>query len=354
MLFVSSNMPYRDNTLADQALAQLQRRLPAGWKVEPCSKPGGTDDACVEVAAPDQRRCRVRVQPRRRLDPRAVLLLAAQAAPSRAAEPLLVASSYLTPGVRARLREAGIAYADLTGNTRLELRDPGLFIETTGANENPEPEERPARSLKGPKAGRVVRALCDLREPGGVRELAGRAGVDPGYLSRLLALLDREALVERGARGRVARVDWARLLRRWADEAPFASRSRVGTFIEPRGLEALIAKLRTSGIRHSVTGSLAASRLAPIAAPRLAVIYVENNDSAAERLTLRPAEAGANVQLAMPADAIVFERAREQDGVTWAAPSQVVADLLGGPGRSPTEAEELLQWMAAHEEAWRG
>lgn len=32
----------------------------------------------------------------------------------------------------------------------------------------------------------------------------------------------------------------------------------------------------------------------------------------------------------------------------------VVADLLSGPGRPPAEAEALMDWMAAHEEVWRG
>jgi hypothetical protein len=31
-----------------------------------------------------------------------------------------------------------------------------------------------------------------------------------------------------------------------------------------------------------------------------------------------------------------------------------VADLLSGAGRSPAEAEALMDWMAAHEGVWRG
>jgi hypothetical protein len=353
MLSVSGNMPSLNNALVRQNLELLQRRLPHGWNVEPCREQPRDADLCAEITAPDGRRRHLLVEAKQHIDPRTVVLLAAKRGRA-AGEPLLVVSSYLSPGVRERLRESGFAYSDLTGNMRLELADPGLFIETTGAAVNPVREARRGRSLKGPKAGRVVRALCDFRGELGVRDLATRAGVDPGYLSRLLVVLDREALVERGSRGRVVRVDWARLLRRWVDDAPFTSRARVVTFIEPRGLESLLSRLRTAGLRHAVTTSLAASRLAPIAAPRLAVVYVADAGVAAERLALRPAEAGANVQLAMPADDVVFERAREQDGVTWSAPSQIVADLLGGPGRAPTEAEELLQWMAAHEEAWRG
>jgi hypothetical protein len=36
-----------------------------------------------------------------------------------------------------------------------------------------------------------------------------------------------------------------------------------------------------------------------------------------------------------------------------ASPSQVAVDLLTGPGREPSEGEELLLWMKGNEAAWR-
>jgi hypothetical protein len=61
------------------------------------------------------------------------------------------------------------------------------------------PATSPARSLKGAKAGRIVRALIDRSKPPGVRELASLAQIDAGYVSRVLALLDTEALITRDA-----------------------------------------------------------------------------------------------------------------------------------------------------------
>lgn len=43
----------------------------------------------------------------------------------------------------------------------------------------------------------------------------------------------------------------------------------------------------------------------------------------------------------------------QRDGVWYAAPSQIAADLLTSPGRGPAEGEELIEWMFAHEGAWR-
>jgi len=59
------------------------------------------------------------------------------------------------------------------------------------------------------------------------------------------------------------------------------------------------------------------------------------------------------VILAEPFDPVVYERNRELDGITYAAPRQNAADLLTSPGRGPSEAEELMEWMARNEDAWR-
>ena len=46
-------------------------------------------------------------------------------------------------------------------------------------------------------------------------------------------------------------------------------------------------------------------------------------------------------------------RTWQRDGLTYAAPAQVAADLLTSPGRGPAEGEALIEWMAQNEGAWR-
>lgn len=114
-------------------------------------------------------------------------------------------------------------------------------------------------------------------------------------------------------------------------------------------------RLRRLGRKFALTGTLAAGRLAPVAPPRLAAVYVDDLERAASDLGLRPADSGANVLLIEPADpAGVFTGAVESDGLVFAAPSQAAADLLTSPGRGPAEAEALIAWMSEHEETWRG
>ena len=57
--------------------------------------------------------------------------------------------------------------------------------------------------------------------------------------------------------------------------------------------------------------------------------------------------------LAAPRSPVVFERTSTWRDITIVAPSQAVADLLGGPGRNPAEGEYLLDWMKENPDAWR-
>jgi len=349
------NMHEADNDVIRESLRLLRRRLPPGWSMsEPAIEAlPGRIDAVVEVVAPDRRSGAIALEARTRLDPKGVPAVVDATREARGRGALVVVARYLSEGTRSRLQQADVGYLDLTGNVRIVVGRPGLFIETQGASEDPDREERPARSLRGAKAGRIVRALVDRTDPPGVRELAALTKVDAGYVSRVLALLDTEALITRVGHGKIASVDWPALLRRWARDAPLESRGNARTYLEPRGLPALVTRLGKSDERYAVTGSLAAANLAPLASPRLATVWLRDASEAAARLTLRPAEAGANVLLIEPGDEGVFEGATRRDGVWYAATSQVAADLLTSAGRGPAEGDELIAWMRENESRWR-
>jgi len=218
---------------------------------------------------------------------------------------------------------------------------------------NPEPAGRERRSLKGAKAGRLVRALCDFRPPLGLRELATRADVDAGYTSRIVQVLVREALVVRTSRGPITSVDWAALLRRWSEEYSPLKGGRVSWYLAPRGLQPVVDRLKTLRKGYVVSGSWAANLFAPVAPARLLLCYADDVKKLANILDVRPADAGMNVALVRPLDQVVTDRASQRDGLTIAALSQVAADLLTSPGRGPSEAEALMKWMSENESVWR-
>ena len=71
---------------------------------------------------------------------------------------LMVISPFLGPAAKERLADAGISYADATGNMCFVTDRPAVFIETEGAVCNPWRENVPLQSLQGRRSARVVRA----------------------------------------------------------------------------------------------------------------------------------------------------------------------------------------------------
>jgi hypothetical protein len=54
-----------------------------------------------------------------------------------------------------------------------------------------------------------------------------------------------------------------------------------------------------------------------------------------------------------PFDPVVFDRPERAEGVVYSRVTQVVQDLMTGPGRGPAEAEALLEWMRSKEDLWQ-
>ncbi len=349
------NSAFSDNTLIDQGLRILYQRVPAGWRLTAKKGTLGAD-ALIIIQAPDGKGALLLVEAKGELSPRQAAELGprlAKASKEANAVAALLISNYLSELSRKRLRAAGVNYLDLTGNAWITLKSPGLLIETTGSDRNPSPPRRGIRSLKGAKAARIVRALCDRRPPIGVRELARITGSDPGYVSRVLDLLVYEDLIQRGPSGQVAETNWQDLIRRWSRDYSMTRTNRTMTCLSPRGLEPVIDKLRTSDMRYALTGSFAVPPQASVAVSRLLACYADSPRRALSILELRPADIGANVLLIEPFDAVVYCRSRVEDGLVKVALSQCAVDLLTASGRAPAEAEALLEWMSANEDAWR-
>lgn len=265
----------------------------------------------------------------------------------------LIVTSYLSPLARERLKAGGVSYLDLTGNARIILARPGLFINLRGADSDPAPVRRDSRSLKGGSAARIVRALCDWRPPVGVRELARRAAADPGYVTRTLALLQREDVISRDKKGAVATVEWKDLLRRWAQDHSVNRSNPTVAYLEPRSIAALLSRFAQYDGKWAVTGSRAVPRVASAAATRTVSCYVDRPQEAAVKLGLRITDSGANVLLLQPFDQVVWKRTRKEGNLTLVAVTQCAVDLLTGTGREPSEGEALLSWMERNESAWR-
>jgi len=338
----------------------LAGRMPVGWTMALTACPDKSIDALIEVRDRDGGSATLVVEVKRVVEGRDVGPLAEllDAFVQRSVDGQgLVVARYLSPPVREKLTAAGLSYVDATGNMRVEICKPGLFLSDRGADRDPwRGPGRPRGTLKGEPAAKVVRAIADFTGIWPVRKLVDVSKASTGATYRVVEFLEREAMATRHEDGRVDVADWSEVLRRWSDDYGFVRTNQVTRWIAPRGLPGLMDQFVSAGesVRYAVTGSTAAAQWAAYAPARLAMIYVGDAREAAESWGLRPTDAGANVILAEPKYDVVFERSlKNAEGIVVAAPSQVVVDLMTGPGRNPSEAEELLEWMKRNERSWR-
>lgn len=351
------------------AAARIQAALPTGWTVQAKTEVGGLNRPAHASPRPDARLSLVwegntvatyaveakRILASNNLLPAINRLLALQGDGAARMRPMLVAR-YLSTRQQRALKERGIAYADATGNLYLASEDPLVMLSDRGASADPwRGPGRPTTSLKGLPAARLVRALADFAPPYSVAYLAKLADASLGAAYRLSDYLVGEGLLTRSERGPITDVGWPELLRRWSQDARYLDTSTTRGFLEPRGLGSLVEKLgkQTPSRRYAVSGSLATQPYATYAEARLGLIYADDPLQLASDLGLRPVDAGANVILAAPRSPVVFERTSTWRDISIVAPSQAVADLLGGPGRNPAEGEYLLDWMKENPNAWR-
>ncbi len=247
-----------------------------------------------------------------------------------------------------------MSYIDGTGNAEIQLDKPAVFVRTTGVDRNPTPKPVPGPRLRGPKAWALLRTLAETPPPFGVRELGEAVDVDPGYVSRLLRALEGEMLITREPRGPVTTVDWEGVIRKAVSTYSVFDSNETSTWVATSGPARLVEDLAAAQASDwAVTGSVAASRLAPVAGAEMAIIYTTDPERLAAAGRLLPTAQGANVMFAVPYDQVVFEAIEEADGVPYVSPTQAAIDCLTGNARMPAEGEALIEWMRANEERWR-
>lgn len=352
-----------ETALLDEAVSWLEGRLPDGWSIERYTTGGPADaypDSTLGLRASGGSSASIAVEVRDSLSPQEAMNLLPRLArvlhSMTGGAALLVVAPWLSERTRELLSAQQINYIDLTGNALMRLDNPAVYVETVGASRNPEPKSRGRTQLRGSKAARLIRLLADVRPPYGAGELAEATDLAPGYVSRLLDTLYREALIERSPRGPIESVDVPALLRRWASSYDVFKTNDSSAFVAPAGVDALLSRLVEEpgvGARVAITGSFAAARLAPVASPALLAAYCDSVAPIAHDLELLVADEGANVVLLQPFDPVVWQRTSIENGLRYVAPSQIAVDCLTGNGRMPAEGEALLEWMQADEEGWR-
>ena len=366
---MTANLPPEQRNLIAEAISWLRNNLPSTWKAEAVSqtmastgpsKPNRVVDALISLSTPQGGGTNFLVEAKSTFAPRdAERFLTGMAQQLRILNPnypILVVTPWLSERSQEVLTAEDINYLDFTGNVRIALNYPSLYIASKGASRNPAPSPRAAARLKGPKAGRLARLLVDVMPPYGVGQISEVTGLAPGYISRLLTSLDEEAIIERTKRGQVVSVDIPHLLRRWTQTYDVFKSNETSSFVAAQGPQEVLdrlASLPASSPPVAVTGSFSAVRFAPVAAPSLLVLFCSEPSTLARELRLLPSDRGSNVALLRPFDPVVWERTTEVSGVRYAAVAQTAADCLTGNGRMPAEGDALSRWMEANQTQWR-
>jgi len=323
------------------------------------AKPLEGADLLVTITSPDDVRATVVIEAKNTVEAPDVGPIVKRARRLRPEGAVLVAAPYLSPRTRDLLTEAGAGWYDHTGNLRLALDRPAVFLDRTGASRNPftDPDDRRLRTLGGPGAARVVRALLDGEPPFGVRALAEVAEVGVATSARVLDLLQRESLVDRDELAKVTAVPKRSLVRRWTADYGLTSANGALPMVAPRGLGFVMERLSALRDRYAITAEDAARAHLPadvlaVAQSAVVIVYVDDTVRAQGALGLVPADRGANVILLAPFDDVVYRGAVEREGLRFVAASQMVADLLTAPGRAPEVAEQMMDVLAGGDPGW--
>lgn len=272
---------------------------------------------------------------------------------------MVLVGPFLSRLSQERLTQANVGWFDLTGNLRLRMDHPAVFLNDVGASRNPfvDASDRRLKSLRGPAAARITRALCEFPLSVGVRTVAQYANVGPASSSRVLELLTREGLLTRDDVGTVVSVRKGALIKRWTDDYSLTGSNEVTTVLDPQGPEHAVATVKKMAGQHVVTGSAAAHAYLPdgvVPAAPLAtlVVYAERDVDLIRAAGWQQVDVGANVLVVRPFDGVLLKRSQLVDGLRCAARAQVIADLLTGPGRPAAEVAQLIDVVASRDSAW--
>jgi hypothetical protein len=143
---------FERGTLESQVFESIRRRLPPGWRVE---SRGGQRALVLRLSSPDNRWMDLPVMAKKDLLPRGIPALLIGIS-----HPVLVMSPYLSARYCEMLTEQGASFADGTGNVRIVVSTPAVFLDELGAERDPKRTPRSLQSLRSRRVRTPHRYSC--------------------------------------------------------------------------------------------------------------------------------------------------------------------------------------------------
>jgi len=209
----------------------------------------------------------------------------------------VLAAPYLSPERQALCREAGVYFMDLSGNVFIAHQS--FYVERIGFP-NKYPEKRQRRYPFSDKASLILREL--LRNPKrqwGIRELAVKIGLDPGYVSRMAKSLSESGYASR-ADGKLKIRSPKEILDDWVRAYDLKRNEHHRFFVLAPDVKSIIQRLRKIDVPQKVDYALSVQAGAGLVAPHAVYkevhMYVRDSGGIEffkKKLDLKDADQGA-------------------------------------------------------------
>ena len=260
----------------------------------------------------------------------------------------VLAAPYLSHQRQNICRDQGICFIDLSGNVFIKFKS--LYVERIGFP-NKFPEERKGRGPFSDKASLILRVI--LKDGGhlwGVRQLAQRVHLDPGFVSRMARELEKRDYIAR-INSKIKLRNPEGILDDWIRNYNFNKNKNYNYFLMATSSIDVLEMLRglkiPSDVDYALSVQAGGNLVAPYAAYQEVHMYVSNEKALEyfkKRMNLRSAEQGANLILMLPYyKHSVFYDSRIIEGLRVVSDVQLYLDLHGYPIRGLEQAEHLLE-----------
>ena len=258
----------------------------------------------------------------------------------------VLAAPYLSPKRQTLCRESGVYFMDLSGN--IFVAHQSFYVERIGFL-NKYPEKRQRRYPFSDKASLILRELMKHpKRQWGIRELAEKIELNPGYVSRMAKSLSESGYAAR-AGGKLKIRSSKEILDDWVRAYDLKRNELHRYFVLAPDVKSILHRLReiviSRKIEYALSVQAGAGLVAPHAVYKEVHMYVGDGEGIEffkKELDLKSADQGANLVLMMPYyKHSVFYDSREVEDLRVVSDIQLYLDLYGYPVRGREQAEHL-------------
>jgi len=331
----------KDRQLLESFNRDLADLLPEGWSADlRARQPGSRGDARLTLRGPGDASVIFDVEAKSRLEPSQIVLR------SDLTRPVVVIAPVIGSRTREILDRTGTSWCEPGGDCKI-ASGPLLIVRDRAGRPVLRAGDSGAvtRFIRNPFAGaalRIVRRL--LIEPDrvwSVTNMSSATKVSIGFVSRVLATLERDAYVVRRL-GETRLKDFDDLLDAWVRSPQPAEVTVEGVSLaKPGEVLQAIADLEQPG--YALTAEAAAEQLAPFARFNRVELYVNDFEPWQRALGLTPVPVGANVRLIRSEDKGVFDGTLSRRRLQVVSLPQLYVDLERRQGAGAEAAAFLRQ-----------